>query len=198
MEENKNLTEEIKRDVDELFEGRISSFGVFYVGLVCVCIAMSIAAVVIAVYLSVFGGLLVAMLAAVFYRAFLVGRMKHQLGLSYRRVDGGIACSVIKIETPLYRREQWELYEKRIIPSKLIFLDVVEVCESGVSGVADDFATTVRIPRSVKRIDAGAFSGMSALRTLVYDGTDAEWQEVECPASLDGIEVVCLGDKATD
>lgn len=194
MEENKNENAPIGSA--DIFSEKFKKFGKFYISLVIICIAICAIAVIVAVYLTVLGGLLLAMAAAVLYRWLLVEAMRTQLGVGYRRVSGGVACSLIKIATPLYRKDPWELCEERYLPSRLIFLDVVEICESEIGGIADDFVSEIHIPSSVKRIDGRAFSGMHSIKKIYYAGTLEQWSDVECLADLSGIELVCAdGEK---
>jgi hypothetical protein len=57
----------------------------------------------------------------------------------------------------------------------------------------------IHLPNTVKTIDVGAFKS-SALRTIYWYGTRAEWQCVEIKAEIDAlktVQVVCMEDEMT-
>ena len=57
---------------------------------------------------------------------------------------------------------------------------ITEIDEAGFgAGFGLEVATGVRIPKSVKKIGAGAFSQSPKLRHIAYEGTKAEWNAIE-------------------
>ncbi|MBQ8849583.1 MAG: hypothetical protein IJ011_04550 [Clostridia bacterium] len=168
------------------FEKKIQKFNKFYLWLVIAVGVVMVAAITVAVYVSVFAGVIVGIVGALVYLLLLSDEMKRSLGLWYRRIDGGISVSVISPKGKKAAKET-----ERYIPERLMRLDVVAIDAPEGKDAPDALAEVLYIPRSVKRIEAGALSGMVSLSRIIYAGSAEEWAAVVCEDELEEIEVIC-------
>ena len=170
------------KDFLKVFDERVKKFNRSYLTIVIAAGAVMAAAVTVAVLWRVSVGLLLGICGAVAYMLLLSDMMKRELGLWYKRTEGGIACSVIS-------SKKLEGEKERALPERLMWLDVTALCAPEGKDTPDTCAETLYLPVSVKRIEADALSGMAALKRIVYGGSAEEWREVLCEADLSGIEI---------
>lgn len=170
-------------------EERVKKFNKFYLWLVIAVGALCVAAVLCAVYVRVFLGVIIGMCAVLAYVFVLSDELRRVFGVRYKRVEGGIALSVISA------KNQAES-EERYIPSRLMWLDVVALSAPEGRFVPDSVTDTLFIPATVKVIEKDALSGMTALCRVVYMGTAEEWQSVETGEELDGLQVAFISEDA--
>lgn len=156
------------------FEEKIKKFNSFYLWLLIAVGALSAAAVISAVYIKVYVGIIIGICAAVAYTAALNNELRLSLGLGYKRVEGGIALTLVEP-----KKDKNGGSSDRYLPSRLMWLDVVALARPEKECSADREAETLFIPSSVKRIEGGALSGMTSLRRIVFLGSPEEWCEIE-------------------
>jgi len=178
-----------KDKVSEDIDGRIKKFNKNYLCLVICVGAVCAAAIVLAVYLHVMAGLAAAFAGVVGYTLILRDELKKRLGIAYRRVEGGIACALLK-PCGKNKGEQTDS-EERYLPSRLMWLDVTELCGREKKQIADSTVKVLHIPASVKKIEADAFVGMISLERIVYGGTEEEWAEAEVLADISELMIEC-------
>ncbi len=167
------------------YKERLKKFNSFYLALVISVGAVIAAAIVLGVFVRVSAGLIVGICGVLVYLLLLSDEMKRGLGLWYKRVDGGIACSAIASKKLVGCTE-------RHIPERLMWLDVVELCPPMGKDRPDRQISVLYLPVSVKKIDKNAFSGMDALCLIAYGGSADDWKGVSCEADISGIEIEFL------
>ena len=173
----------MSKDIKEKsFLERKKDFDRFYLGIVIICGALCMGAIAVAIHIRVLWGVFAAIAAVVSYRLALDDTMKRMLGLSYRRVQGGVGVSPVRISknTDTERRE---------IPARLLWLDVVELCRDAKH--EDKSVCEIVLPLSIQRISDDAFEGLESLTSVVYEGSLEDWANVVCDADLSGITVKC-------
>ncbi len=170
------------RDFLKRFDESFKKFNKSYLTLVIIIGVIMAAAITLAILWRVMAGLLLGIGGAVAYTFLLSDMIKKGLGLWYKRVEGGIACSVIS-------SKKLEGEKERALPERLMWLDVTALCAPEGKDAPDTYAEILYLPVSVKRIEADALSGMAALKRIVYGGSAEEWQQVSCEADLSEIEI---------
>ena len=180
-----NETAEAVSTPEDCFKCRLKGFGEFYLHMVVGVCVLAASSIWLALKVHPFAGLFLAFVTVLVYAVSLEYNLRKKLGLGYSRVKRGAAVSVVDPRAEV----KWNR-EIRRIPERLLWLDVVAIGEKDPKQKSDVQVTTVYIPVSVKKIDKKAFDGMTALTTLVYEGTEEQWSEVEILADIDGIEIV--------
>ncbi len=165
------------------FEERVKKFNSFYLTLVISVGALSAAAILLAVFFKASVGLAVGICGVLLYVLLLSERMKKGLGLWYRRCEDGIACSVIE------SKKDGDCGERHI-PSRLMWLDVTELCPVCGKDRPDVQTEVLHLPCSVKRIDKDALLEMPCLKKIVYHGSAEQWTEVVCSGDMSKIEII--------
>ena len=160
----------------------VKKFNRFYICLIAAIGAVLVAALVLGVHVNLMLGLFVGIAGAVLYPLLLADEMKKSLGLWCRRIEGGIACSVISSKRLEGRTE-------KEVPERLMWLDVVALCPPEKKDKADTRTEVLYLPRTLKKIEQGSLSGMTALRLITYGGTAAEWSQIELDEELPAIEI---------
>ena len=127
-------------------------------------------------------GLSVGIVAVVVYRIAIERELRQTFGISYRRVKEGLAVSLVK------KGGKASFAEEVCIPERIMWLDVVEICEAEKKK-AETNIRCLRIPKSVKKVDEKAFSALTELETVYYDGSAEEWRKACGQERLD-IEIV--------
>ena len=186
MEESKDFGEERippspEPSGAEPFVARLVSFHQFYRFLVIGCAAFCIGAVVIAVYVRVWIGFLVAIAVAGIYRYLLGDELRRQLGLRVCRNDDGLTVEICAAAVS----EDGEFY----VPGRLLWLDVTEWGGAKKENESLEKIRVLRFCVGLRRIDAKGFEGMSALETVCFAGSEAEWNEIEKPELPAGVKV---------
>ena len=163
-------------------DAKVKQFNKFYLWLVIAVGALCAAAVLCAVYVRVFVGIIIGICSALAYVFILSDELHRAFGVRYKRVDGGISLSVTAHKQPVDT-------EERYLPSRLMWLDVVSLSAPEGKYVPDKVTDTLFIPATVKVIEKGALSGMTALCRVVYMGSAEEWQSVETGDELEGLQI---------
>ena len=132
-------------------------FEKYYKSILTVCVIVIAAAIAVAVFYKVSLGIVIGIVGVLLYALLVNQGLKNRFGLGYRRNGDGVSV--------------FSKGGAREIPSRLLFLEVTEI-EAG----KESFGETLRIPRSVRRVDAAALMGV---RTVEYVGTEEEWSRVE-------------------
>lgn len=166
----------------ERFYAALAEFSRFYLYLVVGCGAILAVSVVGAVYASIWAGVLVTLLVAVIYRWFLADELKKKLGLSEERVADGLSISLLPSSV--------HDAEERFIPEKLLWLEVTELSASESCGKENATVRAIYLPKTLRRIKAGAFDGFSALEVICFEGDAEAWAKVEKETDLSGYRVM--------
>ncbi len=172
------------------FDTKVKQFNKFYLWLVIAVGALCAAAVLCAVYVRVFVGIVIGICAALAYVFLLSDELHRAFGVRYRRVEGGISLSVIAPKKPQDTVE-------RYLPARLMWLDVVSLSAPEGKYAPDTVTRTLFIPATVKVIEKGALSGMTALCQVVYMGLPEQWQTVETGDELEGLQIAFGIEDAT-
>ena len=167
------------------FEQRMKKFNRFYLWLIIGLSALSVAAIVTAVYYNAFVGILLGICVLLAYNFTLRDELRRSLGVSYKRVEGGISLTPIAQKS----KKEAEIIEK-VLPSRLMWLDVVAISAPEKDAVTDTRTEIIFIPSSVTAVDENAFEQMSALRRIVYDGSSEAWQGIFGGVLSDAVELV--------
>ena len=178
------------QELKDSFESRKKQFDKYYIQVVVFCLVMVLAAVAVAMYLKFIIGILIFIAVPVVYVVFVGDRLEKALGLSYKTLDEGVSVAVIK-------RGKKACDTEAYIPEKLFWYGVVAI-HKGKAEKADENVTELHIPSSVKVISEDAFSGMSALSTIYFEGTESEWETVDCKADTSAIKIVCISAPCTE
>lgn len=167
------------------FDKKLEGFNSFYLWLVIGDSAMMLAAIVSAIYISVLLGVFIGICACLAYVFFVSDELKKRFGLRHKRVDGGLALSVVS-----GRETDGDAISKIYIPARLMWLDVVKVVANEGQRKADPNAQVVYIPRSVRKIEKDALSVLPMLYRVVYEGTAEEWDMICKEDRLDRLEII--------
>ena len=186
MVEETEAAEEKKPDGEGCFKCRMKKFNEFYLHLVVGVGVLLAAAIWVGMKAHVIAGLAVAAVAVCAYALSLAEYMKKKLGLAYTRVQGGVSLTVVDTGS---ENNKWDVTE-RYIPSRIMWLDVVEIGGRNKKQKADTGVTAIHIPLSVKKIEKDAFESMTALDTIAYEGTEEEWKEIDILTDLSKIETI--------
>lgn len=162
------------------FERKLKKFNIFHLLLTVVGGAVLIAAIVTAICVKVTTGIIIGICVCVAYTLLLNGIIEGMFGVSYRRVSGGIALTVI--------RSKKDLDTCRRLPCRLMGQNVVAIDGRGKQDKADTRVETLIIPATVRHIEENAFEGMTSLCHIVFEGDAHMWDGVT-HGDLDTLQV---------
>ena len=132
-------------------------FEKYYKDILTVSAIVAVAAIAVGVFYRVSLGIFIAIIAAALYVVLVNMGLKDRFNLGYKRNGDGITV--------------FSKGGASQIPEKLMFLDVTEIAAG-----KDSFGETVRIPKSILRIDLAAFTDV---RTVEFAGTEEEWSRID-------------------
>lgn len=174
---------EVKLDIAEELSRKKQAFNKFYLELVILCALICAVAIVLSVLVYVFAGIAVAMIAVVAYKLLLDRELRRKFGLSYRRVEGGLAVAPIKGGE---RQDDGTLAIS--VPDRLMWLDVVELeraqknPETGIS--------ELYLPNSIRKIDKSVIESMTELKSIRFGGTQESFTELLDGELREGVELI--------
>ena len=183
-QKSKAVEEQVTLTAKDCFKCRQRIFSEFYIHLVVGVGLFLAAAIWLGVKVHVLAGLGLAIIAVCVYCISVEDRMRKVLGLAYTSILGGVRLAVVDPQC----QTKWDRSIRRI-PCRVMWLDVIAIGGRTGRQKADGEVTVVYIPSSVKRIEKNAFEGMTALATLVFEGSAEQWDKVEKLADLSGLQV---------
>ena len=135
--------------------------------------------IITAINIKLFYGVVICVIAAVYYALSTALTLKKELGISYRTVAG--ALTVTKYDAK-GRESAW-------IPRKLLWLDVTEIGAGAFSGSASENLCRIHLPRTITYIGADAFADCPKLSCIYFEGSAEQWAEIE---SMSDLSVFCV------
>ncbi len=158
---------------------RVARFKKFYAQLLAIIGAVMLGALAVAIFYSLPLGIIIAVVAALLYRFFVLDEMFKQLGIKYTGIVGGISITACEER---YGDVLW-------IPSSLIFFDVTEISDRAFTNKADPALRCVFIPRSVKTIGENIFENITSVTEIRYEGTQEEWKKIEKKSDFSDLSI---------
>ena len=183
-QEGKAIGEQVNDTAKDCFKCRQKIFSEFYLHLVVGVGLILAAAIWLGVKVHVLAGVGLAIIAVCVYCISVEDRMRKVLGLAYTSILGGVCLTVVDPRC----QTKWDRGTRRI-PCRVMWLDVIAIGGRTGKQKADAEVTAIHIPSSVKRIEKNAFEGMTALATVVFEGSAEQWDKVEKLADLSGLQV---------
>ena len=154
-----------------------------YLIIVIVSALIAAAGIAVAVIVKVSYGLAIAIAAVLAYALATEYVLQSKIGVSYTSGSGEL------IITECYGKKRDQVW----IPRRLLWLNVTEIRDEAFDHKSSVYIKTVHLPATLKRIGKDAFKSCEALERICFEGSEAQWAQIECESALDGIEL-CFGD----
>lgn len=158
------------------YTSRILTFEFFYSQVLIGVSVVIVAAIVVALLLSVLIGAIIAVAAVIFYRYAIDLKLKKLLGLGYKLCAGGLSISSY---STVWEDAVW-------IPSRLMWQDIISIEADAFIRSKKHALNRVFLPRTLTSISPDAFGGCKTLKEINFEGTKEEWQAIEGTDALEG------------
>ena len=150
-----------------------------YLVTVIISAIIASAGVAIAVIVSVFSGLICAIIAAVYYTLAVNNILNKRLGIAYTSETGRLKITKFRGKG---REECW-------IPRRLIWLDVTEIEDRALECDCSKSIRIIHLPRTLTRIGKDAFSSCESLERICFEGSEEEWSKIEIESELSKVAI---------
>ena len=178
--ETQNICEQTELSAQHKFLNDLKAVNSAYVYVLVISGILIGGAIAVAVLLNVFAGLAIGIAAVLLYMLLTKNLLEKNLGISYTSTPGALTITAIK------PKEREEIF----VPSSVIRITVTELGTKAFSHSASSCIRTVHIPTSIKIIGADVFEGCSSLKTIYFQGSESDLEEIECESDLSKYEII--------
>ncbi len=151
-----------------------------YLHTVIVCAVLVAAGIALAVFVNTVLGLVIGVAAVLIYMFMTKDILKKNLGISYRSTSGALSVTALDAKG---KEEIW-------IPSRLIGLDVTEIEANAFKEGQNSNIQTLHLPATIKVIGENVIESCLGLKTLYFQGSEEEWNEIIKNFELGEIELI--------
>ena len=178
--ETQNVCEQEELCAQQKFLNDLKATNSAYVYVLIISAVLIGGAIALAVLLNVFAGLAVGIAAVLLYMLLTKRLLEKNLGISYISTPGALTITSVKANGR----------EEIFIPSSVIRTAVTEIGSKAFSSSSSSCIKSVHIPASIVAIGANVFEGCSSLKTVYFEGSESEWEEIESETDLSGYEIL--------
>ena len=159
---------------------RLSRFNDFYLMLVVICISLCTGATVIAIFLNLPVGILIAIAAAVLYAYLSTYRAYSLLGLRFKNVRGTIHVTEIDCV----------LEDTVFVPDRFVWAAVTHIEDGALASIKNAELLSIYIPRSIEHIGKDVFGENTSHITVFFEGDEDEWASIDKQTDFSSISVI--------
>lgn len=164
---------------EQKFLADMRATNIGYAITLAITAAIAIGGIIGAIYFRVSFGFAMIVLSSVTYLAIVVNLLYMCLGISYRGFQGQMTI------TELFGKNREVIY----IPDRLILLTVTEISGDAFNHESSKKIRKIYLPKTLSLIGENAFSELTALTDLYFEGTEAQWAEISRLAPHEGVTV---------
>lgn len=162
------------------FRASLKEVNNIYLYTVILSGAIVAAGIAYAVAARVFIGLAIAIVGVLLYTALTANLLYRKLGISYRSTSGALTV------TQLYGQKRNEIW----IPERLLWINVTEIGDRAFNHASSSEITTVHLPATLKVIGENIFEGCPELKTVCFDGSREEWEQIKKATDFSAYELI--------
>ena len=172
--EQKNIESTVTATSGEIFADKLKKFNSFYFQLVVLCAVVAAATIAVSIIASALIGIAVAIALALIYLYFSRDELKRSLGIGFAIKGASISI----------RELSMVIGSDGFIPSRLMWYDVTEISSSILNNKKAGELKCLHIPKTVTRIEKGAFDGCRSLKVLAFEHSESEFANLDIEADL--------------
>ena len=184
FENERNTVEEA--DAQKEFIRALEKVNSSYLTIVIVCACIAACGIAIALLLYLWLGVAVAFSSALVYMLWVKLTLRRELGISYESVSGALTV------TKLAANGREEIF----IPSRLLWINVTRIEDKAFSSEGASSVKSVHLPATLTEIGENVFEGADALERVYFEGTQEDWEKIDCATDFSGVELIfCDGSQ---
>ncbi len=170
---------EQQKTPEELFvEKYLQADRAYRLILAAVFVACAVGVTLAAVY-DVIVGMCISICGAIGYSFFASDEIFKRIGIRHKHIQGSAHVT-----------EAAATYGSTlIIPSRLAFADVTQICDGAFDKEENAELACVYIPKSVTRIGNNPFGEHAHPTQIKYEGSQADWKRIEGTESLSELDI---------